>query len=43
MGCGLCVMGSYADYDEGVLYPIKNEDYAITVDVIFEDDISFED
>ncbi len=35
--------GPHASYDEGRLYPIKVEDYATTVDVIFQDDITFDD
>ncbi len=35
--------GPHSSYDEGRLYPITNEDYASTVDVIFQDDVTFED
>ena len=31
--------GPHSGYDEGRLYPITDEDYATTVDVIFQDDI----
>ncbi len=34
--------GPHYSYDEGCLYPIKEEDYSTTVDVIFQDDITFE-
>ena len=35
--------GPHSSYDEGRLYPITDDDYVTTVDVIFQDDISFED
>ncbi len=35
--------GPHSSYDEGRLYPITDEDYNTTVDVIFQDDITFED
>ena len=35
--------GPHASYDEGILYPITNQDYVTTVDVIFQDDITFDD
>lgn len=35
--------GPHASYDEGRLYPITESDYETTVDVIFEDDITFVD
>lgn len=31
--------GPHSGYNEGRLYPITNEDYVTTVDVIFQDDI----
>ncbi len=35
--------GPHSGYNEGRLYPITDEDYVTTVDVIFQDDITFED
>ena len=35
--------GPHASYNEGRLYPITEQDYTTTVDVIFDDDIRFED
>ena len=35
--------GPHAKYEEGLLYPIEAEDYDATVDVIFQDDITFDD
>lgn len=35
--------GPHASYDEGRLYPVSEQDYITTVDVIFQDDITFED
>ena len=35
--------GPHSDYNEGRLYPITEEDYSTTVDVIFQDDITFDD
>jgi hypothetical protein len=33
----------HTPYNEGRLYPVTERDYMSTVDVIFQDDISFED
>ena len=33
----------HAAYNEGVLYPVTELDYVTTVDVIFQDDIRFEE
>lgn len=35
--------GPHSSYEEGRLYPIEKEDYLTTVDVIFQDDIRFDD
>lgn len=39
----IALPGPHASYDEGRLYPITEQDYVTTVDVIFQDDITFED
>ncbi len=35
--------GPHSSYEEGLLYPVTEQDYETTVDVIFQDDIQFED